>query len=75
MNPVVLVPVQAPAPLLDACLAALERSLPQGTPVLLADDASGDPRIGALARGWCERSRLDARYRRMDEPRGLARNL
>ena len=75
MNPVVLVPVQAPAPLLDACLAALERSLPQGAPVLLADDASGDPRIGALARGWCERSRLDARYRRMDEPRGLARNL
>jgi len=75
VNPVVLVPVQAPAPLLDACLAALERSLPDGAPVLLADDASGDPRIGALARGWCERSRLDARYRRLDEPRGLARNL
>jgi GT2 family glycosyltransferase len=75
VSAVVLVPVQAPAPLLDACLAALERSLPDGAPVLLADDASGDPRIGALARGWCERSRLRARYLRQDRPLGLARNL
>ena len=71
----VLVPVQAPAPNLDACLAALERSLPDGAAVLVSDDGSGDPRIGALARGWCERTRLDARYRRFDEARGLARNL
>jgi GT2 family glycosyltransferase len=75
VNPVVLVPVQAPAATLDACLAALERSLPDGAPVLLADDASGDPRIGALARGWCGRSRLDARYLRREQPQGLARTL
>lgn len=71
----VLVAVQAPAAGLDACLAALERTLPEGAPVLLADDASADPRISALARGWCGRSRLEARYLRQDEPQGLARNL
>jgi GT2 family glycosyltransferase len=73
--PVVLVPVQAPAPALDACLAALERSLPDGATVLVLDDASADPRIGALASGWCGRTRLQARYLRREEPRGFARNL
>jgi len=73
--PTVLVPVQAPAPGLDACLAALERTLPAGTPVLVADDACEDPRIGALAQGWCQRSRLGARYLRRERPLGLAGNL
>jgi GT2 family glycosyltransferase len=71
----VLVPVQAPATGLDACLAALDRTLPDGAPVLLADDASEDPRIGALARSWCERTRLGARYLRRAQRLGLARNV
>ncbi|MEO8162012.1 MAG: hypothetical protein ABI588_11395, partial [Arenimonas sp.] len=74
--PTVLVPLQAPAPgVLDACLAALERTLPDGAPVLLADDACEDPRVGALASGWCGRTRLDARYLRRPQALGLAGDL
>ena len=68
----VLVPVQAPAPGLDACLASLDRSLPEATRVLLVDDGCTDPRAGALAEGWCARTRLDARYLRRERPFGLA---
>ena len=58
---------------LDACLAALERRLPGGAPVLVAETMPAATRASeSLARGWCERSRLDARYRRSQEPRGLA---
>jgi GT2 family glycosyltransferase len=71
----VLVPVQAPAPGLDACLAALERSLPDGAPVLVVDDGSTDPRIGLLAQGWCERTRLGARFLRRERPWGLPGTL
>lgn len=71
----VLVAVQAPAVGLDACLAALERTLPEGAAVLVADDACEDPRIGALAAGWCARSRLDARYLRRPHSLGLAGSL
>lgn len=71
----VLVAVQAPAAGLDACLAALERTLPEGAPVVVADDACEDPRIGALAAGWCDRSRLGARYLRRPRSLGLAGNL
>lgn len=67
----VLVPVQAPAPGLDACLAALDRSLPDGSPVLVVDDGGSDPRVGVLAQGWCERTRLDARYLRRERAWGL----
>ena len=67
----VLVPVQAPAPGLDACLAALERTLPESAPVLVVDDGGSDPRVGLLAEGWCERTRLDARYLRRERPWGL----
>ena len=67
----VLVPVGAPAPGLDACLASLERSLPDGAPVLVVDDGCSDPRVGVLAEGWCARTRLDARFQRHDRPWGL----
>ena len=68
-SPVVIVPVYNALEALDACLASLDRTLPAGTPVLLADDASPDPRIEPMARGWCERSPLGARYVR--RPRNL----
>ena len=67
--PVVVVPVHNALEALDACLASLDRTLPPGSPVLLADDASPDPRIEPMARGWCERSALAARYVR--RPRNL----
>jgi GT2 family glycosyltransferase len=67
--PVVVVPIHNALEALDACLASLDRTLPPGSPVLLADDASPDPRIEPMARGWCERSALAARYVR--RPRNL----
>jgi hypothetical protein len=67
----VLVPVVAPAPGLDACLAALDRNLPEGTPVLVVDDGCADPRVGALAEGWCARTKLGARHFRHERPWGL----
>jgi GT2 family glycosyltransferase len=67
----VLVPVGAPAPGLDACLAALDRHLPAGAPVLVVDDGCTDPRVGPLAEGWCARTKLDARYFRHERPWGL----
>jgi GT2 family glycosyltransferase len=66
---VVVVPIHNALEALDACLASLDRTLPPGSPVLLADDASPDPRIEPMARGWCERSALAARYVR--RPRNL----
>jgi glycosyltransferase involved in cell wall biosynthesis len=60
--PTVVVPVYNARDELDACLASLDRTLPAGSAVLLADDASTDPRIEPMARGWCERSPLAARY-------------
>lgn len=60
--PTVIVPIHNALEALDACLASLDRTLPAGATVLLADDASTDPRISPMARGWCYRSALDARY-------------
>ena len=59
---------------LDACLAALDRSLAAGTRVLVADDASDDPQAMPLAQRWCQRTRLTARYLRRDWPFGRARH-
>ena len=72
--PTVVVPVHDALDALDACLASLDRTLPAGARVLLADDASGDPRIGPMARGWCERSRLQARYLRRERNLGFPAN-
>jgi GT2 family glycosyltransferase len=62
------------APALDACLAALDRSLPAGTRVLVADDADGDPRVAPLAQGWCGRTHLSARFLGRDRRYGRARH-
>jgi len=72
--PTVVVPVFNSVAALDACVGALERTLPSGAPVLIADDASSDPNVEPLARRWCGRSRLGARYVRRERPLGLAAN-
>jgi GT2 family glycosyltransferase len=72
--PTVVLPVFNALAALDACLASLERTLPDGATVFLADDASSDPQLEPLARGWCQRSRLDASYRRRERRLGLAGN-
>ena len=58
----------------DACLAALDRTLPAGAPVLLADDASTDPAIEPLVVGWIGRSKLAARHLRQPRTLGMAAN-
>ncbi len=65
--PVVVVPILHRFDPLDACLAALESSLPRGTRVWLLDDVSSDPRIEALVRAWCEHGVLDVTYRRRQQ--------
>jgi GT2 family glycosyltransferase len=72
--PTVVVPVYNALEDLDACLASLERTLPAGSAVLLADDASTDPRVEPMARGWCERSALAARYVRRESNLGFPAN-
>lgn len=72
--PTVIVPIHNALEALDACLAALDRTLPAGTEVLLADDASSDPRINPMARGWCYRSPLKARYVRRELNMGFPAN-
>jgi GT2 family glycosyltransferase len=72
--PTVVVPVFNAVAALDACLAALERSLPPGAAVLIADDASTDPHVEPLARGWCYRTRLAARYVRRAANLGFPAN-
>lgn len=56
--PVVVVPVFNALEALDACLAALDRTLPAGARVHVADDASTDPRVRALVDDWRRRTRL-----------------
>lgn len=73
--PLVLVPATQRVAALDACLASLERCLPAGARVLIADHAAGHPQAEALARRWCDRSRLQAGYRRASRPLGLAANI
>ena len=72
--PTVLVPVFNSPAGLDACVASFDRTLPAGSVVIIADDASSDPNVESMARGWCERSRLDARYLRRECRIGLAAN-
>lgn len=73
--PTVVVPVAYSAAALDACLASLERTLPGSANVLIADHAGSDPLAEALARRWCDRSRLDAGYRHADKALTLSANI
>lgn len=56
--PIVVVPVFNALEALDGCLAALDRTLPTGSRVHVADDASTDPRVPALIADWHARTRL-----------------
>ncbi len=56
--PTVIVPVFNALDALDACLASLDRSLPSGARVHVADDASTDPRIARLLDDWKRRTSL-----------------
>ena len=58
--PTVIVPVHNALDALDACLASLDRTLPAGSPVLVADDASTDPRLAPMLAGWAARTPLAA---------------
>ena len=73
--PTVVLPVFNALSAFDACLAALARTLPAGSAVRIVDDASTDPQVEPLARGWCARSGLDATYRRQPERQGEVRAL
>lgn len=73
--PTVVLPVCNALPALDACLAALARTLPAGAAVRIVDDASDDPQVEPMARGWCARSGFDARYARLPARRGTLRAL
>lgn len=70
MAATVILPIRGGLTALDACLAALDRSLPPDTAVLLLDDASGDPRVADLASDWCAGTALAARHLRSTRPRG-----
>lgn len=59
--PTVIVPVFNALAEVDACLSSLDRSLPAGARVLVADDASTDPRIARLLADWRARTPLAAR--------------
>lgn len=56
--PTVVLPVFNALEPLDACLAALDRTLPRGARVHVADDASTDPRVPRLLDDWQQRTRL-----------------
>ena len=56
--PIVIVPVFNALEALDGCLAALDRTLPAGARVHVADDASTDPRVPELIGDWRKRTRL-----------------
>jgi GT2 family glycosyltransferase len=63
----------APAAL-DACLAALDRTLPAGHPVRVVDDASTDAQVPRLLELWRSRTRLDARIEVLPHRLGPAAN-
>jgi GT2 family glycosyltransferase len=72
--PTVVVPVFNAIEALDACLASLSRTLPEGTRVVVADDASTDPNIEPLARAWCADGRLAACYVKRERNLGFPAN-
>lgn len=72
--PTVVVPIYNALEALDACLAALDRTLAPGTAVLLADDASSDARVVQLIEHWCGRTRLAARALRRERNLGFPDN-
>ena len=74
MPATVVVPVHNALEALDACLASLDRTLPPGAPVLVADDASPDPRIAPMLASWAARTPLAARVVRRERTLGFPAN-
>ena len=72
--PTVIVPVHNALEALDACLASLDRTLPAGAAVLVADDASSDPRIAPMLASWASRTALAARVVRRERNLGFPAN-
>lgn len=73
--PVILLPVGVDDAALDACLAALEAATPAGTPIWLADDAQGGPRVQAVIEHWLAHTRLQAEYTRRPRAIGESAHL
>ncbi len=73
--PVILLPVGVDDAALDACLAALETATPSGTPIWLADDAQGGPRVQAVIEHWLAHTRLQAEYTRRPRAIGESAHL
>ena len=73
--PTVIVPVFNALEAVDACLASLDRSLPPGARVLVADDASTDPRMTRLLEDWRRRTQLDARVVLRESNLGFVGNV
>ena len=75
MSVTVLVPVYQALDDLEQCLAALDRTLPDGARVLLADDASPDAAIPALLERFVAQTRLRVRVVRREAHLGFVGNV
>lgn len=73
--PVVLLPVGVDDDALDACLAALDGSLPARARVWLADDAQAGPRALAIIERWLARTEVQADYTRRQRRVGEVAHL
>jgi GT2 family glycosyltransferase len=72
--PHIIVPVFNAHEALDACLASLLKTLPKQAQVLLADDASTDPRITGLLQHFKQRAHFLVRIVRRDMNLGFPAN-
>lgn len=73
--PVILLPVGTDDDALDACLAALDAGMPDGTRVWLADNIHAGPRGLELIQHWLGATRLQADYSRRKQRVGEAAHL
>ncbi len=73
--PTVIVPVFNALAAVDACLASLDRTLPVDARVLVADDASTDPRIGDLLARWQRNSPCAATVQTREHNLGFIGNV
>jgi len=67
--PAIVIPAYNAAQELDRCLQTVRATVPDGTGVLVIDDASPDPDVAELLRGW--RGRAGAAWRFITNARNL----
>lgn len=72
--PVIIVPIFNAYEALDICLASLLKTLPATTRVLLADDASTDPRVPDLLRQFKQRANFHVDIARRETNLGFPAN-